>query len=153
MDRQSPLYVLLVTLVHCLQNFDSIGSSGGVSPVAFAVPLVVVFLAMLGVGVTLLVLIRMRKRKRAQGRLTHLQSPTMKEAAFGKMRGEDGQFSPLSLRSPQQVNPEPSDPFEFPRNRLYVYSHKVLGMFGAVYMLGQIVNCCWFFKNNNKKSH
>ena len=125
-----------------MHYFDSIGSSEGVSPVAFAVPLVVLmFLAMLGVGVTLLVLIRMRKRKRAQGRLAHLQSPTVKEAAFGKMRGEDGQFSPLSLRSPQQVNAEPSDPFEFPRNRLYVYSHKVLGMFGAVYMLGQIVNC------------
>jgi hypothetical protein len=106
------------------------GRKNNVSAAAYTVP-VVFFLvvALVGVMIVLVVLIRRRKRKRAQGHLSQLQSPdptaTAPEAVFYK---KSGQFSPVSLLSPQSVSAAYSDPLEFPRNRLYIYTNKVLGM-------------------------
>ena len=80
-----------------------------------------------GIFVVLVVLIRMKKRRRCQGHLSQLQSPDpimSPEAAFYK---KSGQFSPISLLSPQSTSAAFSDPLEFPRNQLYVYTKKVLG--------------------------
>ena len=83
-------------------------------------------LALTGIIIVLVVLIRRRKRKRSLGHLSQLQSPdpiTSPEAVFYK---KNGQFSPISLLSPQSASVY-SDPLEFPRNQLYVFTKKVLG--------------------------
>jgi serine/threonine protein kinase len=105
-----------------------------ISPAAYAVPVVVLIVCLVGIVVVLVVLIRTRKRKRRQGHLSQLQSPDpimSPEAAFYK---KSGQFSPISLLSPQSASAAFSDPLEFPRNQLYVYTKKVLGegSFGRV---------------------
>ncbi|CAI8041698.1 Vascular endothelial growth factor receptor 3 [Geodia barretti] len=105
-----------------------------ISPAAYAVPVVVLIVALGGIFVVLVVLIRMKKRRRRQGHLSELQSPDpimSPEAAFYK---KSGQFSPISLLSPQSTSAAFSDPLEFPRNQLYVYTKKVLGegSFGRV---------------------
>lgn len=107
------------------------GDGESVPPVAYVVPVVVLVIALMGIGIVLVVLIRRRKRKRAhRGQLSQLQSPdpTVKDAMFYKTRTESGQFSPVSLLSPQGASVAYNDPLEFPRNQLYVYTHKVLGM-------------------------
>ena len=114
------------------------GKGTDVSPAVYTVPVVVVLIsALVGIVITLVVLIRMRKRKRRQGHLSQLQSPDpimSPEAAFYK---KSGQFSPISLLSPQSTSAAFSDPLEFPRNQLYVYTKKVLGK-----CVGSLFSCC-----------
>ena len=104
-------------------------SDESVSPVAYAVPVVLVpTIALLVVAVVVVVLIRIRKRKRAHGRsLPQIQSPDT-TVSFHKRMTESGQFTPVSLLSPNGANNVYSDPLEFPRNRLHVFTSIVLGM-------------------------
>ena len=91
-------------------------------PVSILVVLVVVVL------VVLLVVLRSRKRTRDRRILTRVHSPSLKEVAFLKEDGgEPGLHSPSS---PGNCNL--GDPLEFPRNRLYVYSNKILGMWSTI---------------------
>lgn len=96
-------------------------------------------MVLVATGIILVVLMRRRKRKRARGHLTQLQSPTTTtpDAAYYKKRLESGQFSPASMLSPQATNVAFSDPLEFPRNQLFVYTKKVLGkweLFTTLYL-------------------
>ena len=106
-----------------------------VSPAAYIAPVVALICALVGIVILLVVLIRRRKRKRRQGHLSQLHSPDpvmSPEAAFYK---KSGQFSPISLLSPQSTCAAFSDPLEFPRNQLYVYTKKVLGRCGIIFLL------------------
>ena len=92
---------------------------------------VVLIIALLVMALVVVLVIRMRKRKRSRGRsLPQIYSPdpTAPDAFFFKRRTESGQFSPVSLLSPKGASNAYNDPLEFPRNRLYVYTGRVLGM-------------------------
>lgn len=115
------------------------GNGGaGVTPVAYIVPVVGLVIILVVIGVILVVLMRRRKRKRVRGHISQLQSPgpTSPDAAFYKKRLESGQFSPISVLSPQATNVAFSDPLEFPRNQLFVYTKKVLGKY-----IGCLLHC------------
>ena len=77
--------------------------------------------------VLLLVVLRSRKRRRDRRVTARMQSPSLKEAAFFKEE-EALQSCPSS---PFIGNGILEDPLEFPRNRLYIYSNKVLGKCGG----------------------
>lgn len=100
-----------------------------ISPATYAViPIGVLVCALLGIIVAMVVLIRKRKRNRQRGQLSQIQSPdplASPEVAFYK---KNGQFSPVAVLSPQSTCAAFSDPLEFPRNQLYVYTKKILGM-------------------------
>ena len=102
------------------------GGTKGVSSAAYIAPVGILILVLLTVIVITVVVIRTRKRKRTRAHISQLNSPapTTQEAAFYKKNGE---FSPMSLLSPQSISAAYNDPLEFPRNRLYVYTKKVLG--------------------------
>ena len=102
-------------------------NSEDVTPAAYVVPVVgSLIIVLVSVSVFILVLIRRRKRKRTRAHISQLNSPapTTQDAAFYKKNGE---FSPVSLLSPPSASAAYNDPLEFPRNRLYVYTKKVLG--------------------------
>ena len=82
-------------------------------------------LVVVGVVVLIVLLVVLRSRKRTRDRrvLTRVHSPSLKEVAFLKEEGEAGLHSPSS-----PGNCSLGDPLEFPRNRLYIYSNKILGM-------------------------
>ena len=103
--------------------------SNSVSPAAYVVPIVVLIIAMVVVGIVLLVIIRTKKRKRVRGHLSQIHSPvpTVHGTAFHK---KNDKSLPVSMSSPM-ASVACNDPLEFPRNRLYVYTKKVLG--GWVY--------------------
>jgi hypothetical protein len=104
--------------------------SGPVSPVIYAAPLsaLVVVLGMLLLAVVMV--LRRRKRRREVRITARMQSPSLNEAAFFKE--EEALHS--CPASPLIGNGILEDPLEFPRNRLYIYSNKVLGegSFGRV---------------------
>ena len=106
--------------------------AGDVTPVAYTVPVVVVLIiALLVMALVVLLVIRMRKRKRARGRsLPHIYTPdpTTPNVMFHKRRTESDQFTSVALLSRNGASNAYSDPLEFPRNRLYVYTGTVLGM-------------------------
>ena len=83
------------------------------SEAVYIVPVVCLVAALACIIVILVVLIRRRKRKRSHGHLSQLQ--------------KSGQFSPVSPLSPQSVSAAYSDPLEFPRNQLHVFTKRVLG--------------------------
>ena len=93
------------------------------SPVIYAAPLsaLVVVLGMLLLAVVMV--LRRRKRRREVRITARMQSPSLKEAAFFKE--EEALHS--CPASPLIGNGILEDPLEFPRNRLYIYSNKVLG--------------------------
>jgi hypothetical protein len=72
------------------------------------------------------VVLRGRKRTRDRRILARVHSPSLKEVAFLKEEVEPGLGSPSS-----PGNRSLGDPLEFPRNRLYIYSSKVLGMWSS----------------------
>ena len=116
----------------------------GVTPAAYVVPVVALVMVLVVMGIILIVLMRTRKRKRVRGHISQLQSPgpTSPDAPFYKKRLESGQFSPMSVLSPQATNVVFNDPLEFPRNQLLVYTKKVLGkckLFTAQHLLCTIV--------------
>ena len=88
------------------------------STVVYAAPLATLVGSLLMTSVVLLVVLRARKRRR----VVRIQSPTLKEATFFKEEIDQGLICPAS-----PGNSSLGDPLEFPRNRLYIYSHKVLG--------------------------
>lgn len=103
-----------------------------VSPAAFIVPIGVLVCALLGIIVAMVILIRTRKKKRHRGRLSqqhNLDPIASPEAVCHK---KNGLFSPVSVLSPQSTCAAFSDPLEFPRNQLYVYTKRVLGGFLSV---------------------
>lgn len=79
--------------------------------------------------VLLIVVLRGRKRRRDRRVTTRMQSPSLKEAAFFKEE-EALRSCPAS---PLIGNGILEDPLEFPRNRLYIYCNKVLGMCGGCF--------------------
>jgi len=89
--------------------------------VAYSVPLAVLVLTLVGVAAALVLVLRMRKRRRRQ---TRIQSPIIKDISFMKKESELGLMSPLS---PYREDASPLDPLEFPRNRLYIFTNRVLG--------------------------
>ena len=86
--------------------------------------------------VVVVVVLRSRKRTRDRRVLTRVHSPSLKEVAFLKEEGEPGLHSPSS-----PGNHSLGDPLEFPRNRLYIYSNKILGMRSRV--LWSVVGIVW----------
>ena len=118
-----------MTYTYIVADYFIAFSDGSVSPVAYAVPVIVVpTIALLVMAVVVLLVIRMRKRKRARGRtLQQIQSPDT-TVMFHKRMTESGQFTPVALLSPKGASNAYSDPLEFPRNRLHVYTGIVLGM-------------------------
>jgi hypothetical protein len=102
-----------------------------VSPAAYIVPVALLVLALFGIIVAIIIVIRARKRKRV---LAHLRSPDPLVAPEAAYRKKSDLFSPVSLLSPQSARAAFNDPLEFPRNRLYIYTNKVLGegSFGRV---------------------
>ena len=111
---------------------------GSITPAAYVVPVVgSLIIILVTVTIGLLVLIRTRKRKRNRAHLSQLNSPapTTHEAAFYKKNGE---FSPVSLLSPPSASAAYNDPLEFPRNRLYVYTKKVLGEWEIVHIIEHV---------------
>ena len=107
--------------------FSADGKKGGVSPAVYSVPIVVLIGALVGIIILLVVLIRRRKRKRRQGHISTLQSPDPLASPDAVFYKKSGQFSPISLLSPPSASAAFSDPLEFPRNQLHVYTKKVLG--------------------------
>ena len=127
--------------VYTITTFSPIESDDGdrsITPAAFVVPIVVLIISLVGVVIIMVVIIRRGKRKRAHSPSNRLQSPdsnsSAPEAVFYKWKIENGQFSPASLLSPQSIKGGAyNDSLEFPRNRLYVYTNKVLGRLTVVY--------------------
>ena len=93
----------------------------------YGVPLAVLLAILVVVLVVLPLALRSRKRRRDRRVITRVQSPTLKEAAFLKEEEALGSCP----GSPIIHSGLLEDPLEFPRNRLYIYSNKVLGMFVA----------------------
>ena len=104
----------------------------------YAVPLFCLLVALVGIVIVLVVLIRRRKRKRV---LNHLRSPDPVTSPVGVVfhKKNSELFSPVSLISPQSASAAFNDPLEFPRNKLYVYTRKVLGMCLWVYIISCII--------------
>lgn len=99
------------------------GRNRGSDAVVYAVTALAALLVVLVVMIVVLVLVlRARKRRRV---IARVQSPILKEVSFLKKESELGLISPTS---PHPGNPSLGDPLEFPRNRLYIYSNRVLGM-------------------------
>ena len=113
----------------CVSILHFISTADDVRPVAYTVPVVVVLIiALLVMALVVVLVIRMRKRKRARGRsLPHIYSPnpTTPDVMFYKRRTDSGAVSLLSRKG---ASNEYSDPLEFPRKRLYVFTGRVLGM-------------------------
>ena len=114
------LQVKIYLLVFNYDDNDCLISIGSYKAVVYAVPLAVLIVTLLTIIVILILVLRSRKRRRDRRIITHLHSPSLKEAAFFK---EEGLHSPVS-----PGNSSFGDHLEFPRNRLYIYSNKVLGM-------------------------
>lgn len=91
--------------------------------VAYSVPLAVLVLIALVLLAGLVLLLRMRKRRRRRLN-ARVQSPIIKDISFMKKESELGLMSPLS---PCEEMASPQDPLEFPRNRLYIFTNRVLG--------------------------
>lgn len=94
------------------------GPDGGPGAVVYASLLAVPLVGLVVMVVVLVLVLRARKRRRV---ITRVQSPILKEASF--LKKESDFF--LSPTSPHPTNL--GDPLEFPRNRLYIYSTRVLG--------------------------
>ena len=89
----------------------------------YATPVAAMLFLVLAVAAVLVVILRSRKRNRDRRVLGRVHSPSLKEVAFLKEEGDPSLPSPSS-----PGNCSLGDPLEFPRNRLYVYSSKILGM-------------------------
>ena len=89
----------------------------------YATPVAAMLFLVLAVAAVLVVILRSRKRNRDRRVLGRVHSPSLKEVAFLKEEGDPSLPSPSS-----PGNCSLGDPLEFPRNRLYVYSNKILGM-------------------------
>ena len=100
------------------------------NPAVYAAPVLGMVLLVAVVLVILLLVLRSRKRTRDRRVLTRVHSPSLKEVAFMKEEGEPGLHSPSS-----PGNYSLGDPLEFPRNRLYIYSSKILGMWSRVFLI------------------
>ena len=92
------------------------------SPAVYVVPVVFLITTLVCIGILLIIIIRRRKRERV---LAHLRSPDPIAGPEAVYHKKGDLFSPVSLLSPQSA--AHSDPLEFPRNKLYVYTNKVLG--------------------------
>jgi hypothetical protein len=112
-------------MYHTLWIYFSAAGKSSVSPAAYIVPVALLVLALFGIIVAIIIIIRARKRKRV---LAHLRSPDPIVAPEAAYRKKSDLFSPVSLLSPQSASAAFNDPLEFPRNRLYIYTNKVLGM-------------------------
>ena len=95
------------------------------SEAVYIVPVAILVLLLGGIIIAILIVIRARKRKRV---LAHLRSPDPIVAPEAAYRKKSDLFSPVSLLSPPSASAAFKDPLEFPRNKLYVYTNKVLGM-------------------------
>ena len=107
----------------------------------YIVPVVCLVAALASIIVILVVLIRRRKRKRSRGHLSQLQSPDPLASPEAMFHKKSGQFSPVSLLSPQSVSAAYSDPLEFPRNQLYVFTKRVLGKFFSWFVYAHRAPC------------
>ena len=94
----------------------------GLHPAVYGAPVSAMVLVGVAVVAVLLVVLRNRKRSRDRRVLARVHSPSLKEVAFLKEEGEAGPHTPSS-----PGNCSLGDPMEFPRNRLYIYSSKILG--------------------------
>ena len=88
--------------------------------ITYTVPVLALVVGLLVMVIVLVVVLRARKRQRV---ITRVQSPNLKEVSFFKQEGELGLLSPSSPHYGTCL----ADPLEFPRNRLYIYSSRVLG--------------------------
>ena len=118
------------------------------SEAVYIVPVVCLVAALASIIVILAVLIRRRKRKQNRGHLSQLQSPDPLVSPEAIFHENSVQFSPVSLLSPQSVSAAYSDPLEFPRNQLYVFTKRVLGKFFSWFVYAHRAPCFTLSQEN-----